>query len=205
MNTTTQKNEWVKKHPYITAFIALLFLGFLLNIFGATDTPKKEVIAENKTEIKEEAKQPLSLEDKLKSLSVKIGSSDISYIQIEDQKADSNKGEDSRMITVSYKVNSFLSKDYLLKDTGKLSSKVFKEIFESNTNATDAVVWYYRDVTDKYGNTKNTLIMSQAIDKVTYQKINWPNFDSGKLCEFLRSESSTNGGETACAIMVDLK
>jgi len=202
MNTTTQKNEWVKKHPYITAFIALLFLGFLLNLFD-TDSNKKEVVT--KTETKEEVKQPLTFEDKLKALSIKSGSTDIGYIKVEDQKADSNKGEKSRMITASYKVNSFYNKDSFMKESGNLTAKVFKEIYSSNENAIDAIVWYYADTTDKYGNATTSLIMSQAIDKATYQKINWSNFDSGKLCEFLRSESSVNGGETACAIMINLK
>lgn len=54
MNTNTnntQKNEWVKKHPYITGFIALLFLGLITNILGFDSSKKENTVS--KTEVKE--------------------------------------------------------------------------------------------------------------------------------------------------------
>lgn len=195
------KNEWVEKHPKTTGVLTILFCLLLVYIFtGNSDTKEVATTKESAT-----STQALTLDDKLKALSIKSGSTDISYIKVEDQKADSDRAKDSRMITASYKVNSFYNKDSFMKESGNLTAKAFKEIYSANPNNYDAIVWYYGEAKDKYGNATTSIIMSQAIDKVTYQKINWDNFDSGKLCEFLRSESSINGGETACAIMVNLQ
>ncbi|MEK6616885.1 MAG: hypothetical protein AABZ32_12405, partial [Bacteroidota bacterium] len=75
-----------------------------------------------------------------------------------------------------------------------------------NMKAYDVLVWYYGETTDKYGNKKDDVILTYAIDKVTYEKINWQNFDQSKLCDFLKQESSDNGTfDTACNVLVNIQ
>lgn len=195
----TQKNQWVKEHPKTTGAITLISLIILIWLVIPA-SPKNEATNNPVTQ-----NQPVTFEDKLKSLSINSGSTDISFMKVEDQKADNDRPANSRMITVSYNIKSFYNKSTLMKETGQLSAKAFKEIYVNNENNYDAIIWYYADTQDRYGNVKSNIIMTNAIDKTTYNKINWDNFDSNNLCEFLRSESSRNGGETACAIMTNIK
>lgn len=195
----TQKNQWVKDHPKTTGAITIISLIILIWLV-IPSSPKAEVVNNTVNQ-----NQPVTFEDKLKALSINSGSTNIEYVKVEDQKADSDKPTNSRMITASYNIKSFYNKSSLMKETGQLSAKAFKEIYANNPNNYDAIVWYYADTKDRYGNATSSVLMTNAIDKLTYNKINWDNFDSNNLCEFLRSESSRNGGETACAIMTDIK
>ena len=200
MEQNPTKKSWFRKHPILTVILVIFGLGLIANIFS---TP------EDKTKPKEEAPvvaaQPQTFEDRIKALAVRTGVTDISYNGIDDEKADPDRPAGSRMITVKLNVLKLYSADSFYRNTGELSGKIFQETFNSNPTATDVIVWYYGDATDKYGNTSNTVMLSQAMDRTTYEKINWTNFDSTKLCDFLKAEGSTNGGETTCAKLIEIK
>lgn len=138
-----------------------------------------------------------TLEDRIRSLAVKTGVTDISYRGIEDRNADSDRPAGSRMITVSLNLNDYYSASSLYRDTGKVTSRIFREAFTDPTTY-DVIVWYYGDTTDQYGQKHNSIVLSQAIDKATFLKIAWDNFDESQLCDFLKTEGLRNGGNTTC-------
>lgn len=197
-NSAQKNKEWMKKHPILTGILVIFAIVVIANIFGGSSDTKVETPQVATT-------QPQTFEDRIKALAVKTGVTDISYNGIDDEKADPDRPAGSRMITVKLNVTSIYNTDSFYRNTGELTGKIFQETFTSNPNVTDVIVWYYGDVTDKYGNTSNKVMLSQATDRKTYEKINWTNFDSTKLCDFLKSEGTTNGGETTCATLVGIK
>lgn len=198
-NSAEKNKEWMKKHPILTGFIVLCFIFIIGSMFGGSDktpttTPTPQV-----------ASTPQTYEDRIKALAVKTGTTNISYKSIEDVKADSNRPAGSRMITVSLNIGDYYNASALYKNTGELTGKILQETFASNPDVYDLIVWYYAEITDQYGNKENKVILSQGIDKDTYQKMNWQNFDSTKLCDFLKTEGTKNGGETACVVLANIK
>lgn len=201
---TDKGKEWMKKHPLWTGFIAFMLIGMVATAFDSS-APAESVNTNDNTQTETAPIQPQTFENRIKALAVKTGATEVSFNGIDDEKADSDRPEGSRMITVKLNVASFLSADSFYRNTGELTGKIFQETFASNLNAYDVIVWYYGETTDQYGNKKNDVILSQAIDKDTYQKINWQNFDSSKLCDFLKSEGSKNGGQTTCVALANIK
>lgn len=148
------------------------------------------------------------LEDGLRdNVSKASGSTDFSYKGLDVSKADSDRPESTKMLTISVYASDFWSKDSLIRDTGKLSSSLFQTAFNSNMNAYDVIVWYYGKTKDRYGNEKDSVILTYSLDKKTYQKISWSSFDSGKLCEFLQQEEKISGFGTgpACNTLVNIQ
>lgn len=200
---TTKSKEWMKKHPILTGLIAFFIIGWIGSaLTGSSPTPSQLEIKSENVVVQQ---PPATFEDRIKAIAVKTGATEVSFNGIDDQKADSDRPEGSRMITVKLNVTSFFSADSFYRNTGELTGKVFQETFASNPNIYDVIVWYYGETTDQYGNKKNDVILSQAIDKDTYQKINWQNFDSSKLCDFLKTEGSRNGGQTTCVALANIK
>jgi hypothetical protein len=147
------------------------------------------------------------LEENLASIVGSVGGSDMSYRSLQVEKSDPDRPKDTKMITVSVNIKSFYNKNSLLRNTGKLSSLLFKAVYDvPSMNAYDVLVWYYGETTDKYGNKKNEVVLTYAIDKATYGKINWQNFDQSNLCNFLNQEAKTSGTfDTACNVLVNIQ
>ncbi len=199
-NSVNKNKEWIKKHPILTGLIIVFFVIMIGSMFGGSDKS-----SENTPTQETATTQPKTFEDRIKALAIKTGTTDVSFKGIEDVKADSNRPDGSRMITVSLNISDYYNASALYKNTGELTGKILQETFASNPNVYDVIVWYFADITDQYGNKENKVLISQAIDKTTYQKISWQNFDSSKLCEFLKSEGIRNGGETTCVVLASIK
>lgn len=146
------------------------------------------------------------LEENLSSIVSSVGG-DMNYRSLQIEKSDPDRPQDTKMITVSVNVKSFWNKNSLLRNTGKLSSSLFKAVYDaSSLKAYDVFVWYRGETTDKYGNKKDDVILTYSIDKVTYGKINWNNFDQSNLCDFLKQEAKSIGTlNTACNVLVNLE
>lgn len=72
--------------------------------------------------------------------------------------------------------------------------------------AYDVIVWYYAETTDRYGNKKNDVVLTYFIDKPTYSKINWQNFDKKASCDFLEQEAKVTGTmDTGCKTLVNIQ
>lgn len=131
----------------------------------------------------------------------------VSYRDKQVEKSDKDRPQDTKMVTINVNINSFYNKDALIRDTGKISSEIFKAVYVSNLNPYDVFVWYYSDTTDQYGNKTNDVVLTYAIDKITFQKINWSNFDEAGFCDFLKQEGSTGNSSinAACNTLIDIK
>ncbi len=138
-------------------------------------------------------------EDNLRNgISTIRGTSNIAYRGIE---------TDSTMLTVSLNVSDFYNKGTFIKDTGEVSAKIFQTSFSSYLKPQDVLVWFYGEVTDRYGNKGSQVITVYAIDKGTYGKINWENFDSKAFCDFLKQEEKIKGigSGPACNVTVNIE
>jgi hypothetical protein len=213
-----------KTEPEIKrAKIGLIILTILFfTLFGiTTDTSKSDKISTNQTASKQtqdtEAKNSVTptvkktdqqvLEENLSSIVNSTSGSDMSYRSLQLEKSDPDRPQDAKMITVSIDVKSFFDKNSLLRNTGKLSSAVFKAVYNaSSIKAYDVLVWYYGETTDRYGNKKKDVVLTYAIDKTTFEKINWQNFDQSSLCDFLKQEAKASGTfDTACNVLVNIQ
>lgn len=191
---------WIKKHP----ILSVIGVIFIIGLIGSIVSPTEKNVATS-TEVKQNTAQPITFEDKVKGVIKTARSTDLTFKSIEIKNADGDRPAGSQMITISLNVDNYYKSEYLRKNTSEITSKLFQEAFVSNPNAYDIIVWYFADLTDKYGNKENKVLISQAIDKVTYQKINWQNFDTTKLCDFLKSEGTSNGGQTTCVTLANIQ
>lgn len=196
--------------------IILTVLFFTLSGMSS-DTSKKNkpsIIQPTQKQVQKiEAKKPISptvnktdqqiLEENLSNI---VGGG-MSYRSLQIEKSDPDRPQDTKMITVSVNVKSFYNKDSFLRNTGKLSSSLFKAVYDvPSINAYDVFIWYYGETTDKYGNKKNDVTLTYAIDKITYEKINWKNFDQSNLCDFLEQEAKASGTfDTGCKVLANIQ
>jgi hypothetical protein len=199
--TLSQKGMgWIKKHP----IISIIGVIFIIGLIGSTIDPVEKKPDQLNVQ-KQEVAQPVTFEDKVKSIITTARSTDLTFKGIETKNTDSDRPAGSQMITISLNVDNYYKAEYLSKNTSEISSKLFQETFVSNPNVYDVIVWYYADITDKYGNKENKVLISQAIDKTTFEKINWQNFDTTKLCDFLKSEGSLNDGQSTCVTLAKIQ
>lgn len=154
-----------------------------------------------------EVKKEPSLEESLQSIAHKTGTTDLSYRSMDVEKSDTNRPSDTKMITVSINVKNFYNRNSLLRDTSEVSSKVLQAVYgKKEVKAYHVFVWYYGESTDQYGNKNDDVVLTYAIDKATYDKLNWSNFDSKSLCSFLEQEARDSGTfNTACNVLVNIK
>lgn len=194
--------------------IALIFGGatiIFFILFGLTLNQKNPVEQQvQQTSNQEIPAQPVKsdeqiLEERLGGIANRgYGSLSVSYRSINVENSGPDRPAGTKMITVKLFLSSFWSKESLYSNTGKLSSEVFQAAYSSNLSLQDAIIWYSAEVTDRYGNKKDDVVLTYAMDKSTHDKINWANFDRDKLCEFLRKEQSPNFG-TACNTLVKIE
>ncbi|MEI7890821.1 MAG: hypothetical protein WCI36_02530 [bacterium] len=148
-----------------------------------------------------------SLEKSLATI-VSSVSSEMNYKNISVDRSDANRPKGTQIINVGVDIKTFLDKNSLLRDTGKLSSSIFQAVYNVPAmKAYDVVVSYYGDTTDRYGKTQSSIALAYSIDKPTYEKINWQNFDQSKFCDFLNNENKITGlaGNTSCNLLADIK
>lgn len=208
----------VKKTKIGLIILTILFFA----LFGITSDASKSnnkstVQTASKQSQNIEAKKTISptvskteqqiLEENLSNIISSVGGSDMSYRSLQTEKSDPDRPQGTQMVTVSVNVKSFFNKSSFLRNTGKLSSSLFKAVYDApSLKAYDVVVWYRGETTDKYGNKKDDVILTYAIDKVTYGKINWQNFDQSNLCDFLKQEAKASGTfDTACNVLVNIQ
>lgn len=198
--------------------LTLLGGAFVLSfiLFGVTSSPSKttdQPVATKSsnpsssqptpTIVKTEAQ---TLADVGQAATKEAVSTKASYRDTKVEKADADRPAGSKMVTMSFNVSDFFSKSSLTRDTGKIAAKAMQGIFATNPSFYDVIIWYYGETTDRYGNKKNDVIMTYAMDRVTFQKINWSNFDTSKFCDFLNQElKSTGTFDTTCNTLVNIQ
>ncbi len=178
----------IRRIAIIILLVVVLFISVNLN----SKNNKSDKMVNNTTTTIAKTSQQI-LEESLSKTVKNIGGTSMDYRNIKIEKSDPNRPENTKMITVSIDISSFWKKDSLIRNTGEMASLVFQNVYKTeNINAYDVIVWYYGEVTNKYGDKTNEVILTYAIDKDTYNKINWQNFDGNKLCEFLKQEEKTD-------------
>lgn len=141
------------------------------------------------------------------NVSKATGSTTVSYKSLQVENSDKDRPAGTKMLTISINTSDFWDKNALIKDTGKLSSTLFQTAFNSNINAYDVIIWYYGKTKDRYGNEKDDVILTYTMDKTTFGKINWNNFDKSKMCDFLNQEDKLTGNNfnTSCITLANIQ
>ncbi len=145
------------------------------------------------------------LEEKLRdTVDRKSGSLEISYRSLDVKNSDLDRPAGTKQIIVNLSLSSYWNKESLYRNTGRISSEIFQTVYGSNLNPYDTFIWYSAEVIDRYGNKTEDVVLVYHLDKSTFAKISWADFDQDKLCEFLRQEQDRNS-DTACNTLVKIK
>lgn len=192
---------WIHKHPIWSVLIIFFAIGL---ISSSTKKTQVQNIQTQQSEVKQEVKevevqqQPLTFQDKIKAVvkEKSTAATAMSFVSIENY---------SGLRNVKVNVDKYYKPESLYRNTGVLSAEIFKESFADDTNISDTIVWFYGDITDKYGNVSNKAVLSYAISRSIFEKINWQNFDASNLCDFLKSEYRSSNGEANCSTNVSLQ
>ncbi len=174
----------------------------------AVTTQQENTPAPTATPVAAPAPAQPDLETTLKGIVAKAtGTTDVAYRSIEIENDDSDRPAGSKMLTVDVNVTSFYNRDAFIKDTGKLAAQLFQATVPSSLKPYDIFIWFHGETTDRYGNKKDSVITVYSIDKVTYAKINWSNFDPKTLCDFLKQEEKIQGVGTgpSCTITANVQ
>jgi hypothetical protein len=83
-------------------------------------------------------------------------------------------------VTVVYEYKEQWLVDEYFRTTRQFSD-IFKGIFDFNASIMLVAVGNYRQIEDEYGNSKDILLARSAMDRETYYKINWQNFNHDNL------------------------
>lgn len=185
--------------------ISIGFLILVILLISAGNNSSDKQTAEETTK-----SAPLTpeqaLESGIRAIVKNEGSTRVSYMETKISKGDPDRPKDSKSVIVKINLDFIGSRTTLLWNTGVISANVFQEIYKSSLPVYDASIWYYGEVSDKYGNAKQDTVLTYSMDKSVFQKINWTGFQSGKLCEFLETEfkaSPTSGN--ACNELVKIQ
>ena len=167
----------------------------VLFILIGVASPKVEPEQKTEQKVVKAAEQPtvLTLDQKLQNF-VKGKSSYFTFTKNE---------QGDELVTVTYNIVSFYTRDYLLHQSGEISSNVFQEIFTANPKITNVVINYTATTTDKYGNDSLTTALAYFMNRATFSKINWENFSKRDLCAFAKTESKDSLG-TNCVERVKI-
>jgi hypothetical protein len=214
--TTNMENEKSKKPWYKIWWvwvIAFFVLGGIVNAVDpqAKNSPVPTQAEQTATTTPSQPKTDQQLlEDQVTAAISNVSgiSTKLSYKEVDVEKSDSDRPQGTTMVTAKIDASDFFDKDSLMRDTSKVSAQVIRAIYGSNINAYDVFVWYYGQTKDRYGNTKDDVILSYAIDKPTFQKINWTNFDAGTFCDFLQQEEQMTtdaSANDACHALVNIQ
>jgi hypothetical protein len=105
------------------------------------------------------------------------------------------KGSKYLVVTLDTDTATFWDDEAIITETGKLASQIFQKVFQTNQNIYDVSVLYNGKMTDQYGNSKSSMVISYTMDQPLYSKINWSGFaglrNDQYLCAFLREQFNT--------------
>ncbi|MBU4210477.1 hypothetical protein KKC08_00680 [Patescibacteria group bacterium] len=207
-----ENKKW-EEMTKIEKAIGLFIVFSIISIIVSKVLPSKTVnvaeldtteVSPSPTEVEKSDEQVL--EEKLINI-VKTDGSNMNFRKLDAEEPSLDNPEDSQLTRVSIDVKSFLNKDHLLRSTGKLSSSIFQAIYGAeNIETYNTTIWYYGETTDRYGNTNNNAVLIYTVNKDTYEKINWDNFNQYDLCDFLKNEEILTGkNNTRCDTLVNIE
>ena len=181
----------------------LLVLGGSLVVFfilfGATMNPSTPGVEGNQPSQDATPQSAVNLTDQQKldnAVKSILGQSSgkVSYKSTSIEGDDSDRPKNSKFVTIDVDTGELYSEDQLITNGGKLAANMFQQAFPINPNFYDVLVRYYGQVTDQYGNTTSSMLMSYAMDRPLYSKINWSGLADVEndihLCAFLREQEN---------------
>lgn len=210
---SSSKKGWISRHPIWTVLIALFSISLIYTVANSSSTPTAKPTASNdankQTQVAQQtapAKPEDAITAKMKATLPELrvnGDYTIKGTQIGKEDSDAPKG--TQMLTVNVNVDSYLNQEWMIRDTGKISSEIFRQTFASSLPIHDAFSWYYADTTDKYGNKTNDVILTYHINKQVFAKINWDGFNPENLCNFLIDEGKKDPTSAGCDLHANVR
>lgn len=197
-----------RKQAGIVYGITTVVLFFLIGVANTSQQEAPVDVGHMATPTVNEAKTvqssapvaPLTDEQKIEQVVkdvVQQSPSHISFVKSELSADEPPAPQGSKYLTVTLDTDtaSFWDDEAVITDTGKLSSQIFQKVFQANKNIYDVSVLYNGKMTDQYGNSKSSMVISHTMDRPLYSKINWSGFadlrNDQYLCAFLREEFNT--------------
>jgi|GEM_PF-6475235 len=219
MNTSTnvaKAKSWINKHPWWTVIIVLAVMGILSNIINGTSTDTTTATTPAATTPSVASTGPQTQTQAIAVIgnnAVKTDNviEDFTYsdVQISSDLSEQIVGAPagSKNAIVTFTIPDFTNRDTLSSDTSIISSKVMQGVFANDPKMDSVIVWFKDpNLVDRYGNTVKQVIVSQSIDRATFEKINWTGFDSSTLCSFLTQEANvTSNANDVCMIETIVK
>lgn len=180
--------------------LAILVPVMLLSFFATTYTSgKKNEISSPKQEVS----MNLTPEEKIKGAVSKVKLVKLSFDSIDREVNESNG---IQAVTVNIKVENSYSKEQFFKRSGELSGEIFKSIFPESEKIAVVTIKYRGDMVDEFGTvTPNGNFVVETLSRPTYDRIVWENFDTTKICDFLRKNNTNDKGDiiNSCFVYVD--
>ncbi len=209
----TDQRTWLNRHPLIVTggvIVLLTVIGLSKNNKVTEQKTEPVVAQDNVSRVPAQSVVKTDqqiLEENLSSIISTPSPIDTVYRGIKVEKSDPDRPNGTKMITVTIDVSNVFNKDSLIRNSGRLSSQVFKSVFDSKLDTYDVFVWYRGETADRYGNKKMDTILTYGMDKPTFSKVNWQNFESSKLCSFLEQEERINGAGNgpSCTLLVNMQ
>ena len=184
-------NNWIKKHPVWTGMIALVFLMFLIGSSPSDDSSNAQPIQDIETNTLDNSsnsqqdvenntleveEQVLSTEDKIKKdVALILGESNRD-VEIIREISVIERGEDNLSVTVMYNANDNLRNSWIKRGILMDSEEILEKLYTDYPNVGSVEINGYFPLTDKYGNSKDVIVVIVKMDKETEDKINWYNF-----------------------------
>lgn len=143
----------------------------------------------------------MTVEEKIQSAVEDVNLVELSFGTIT---KNTNSVTNQESSTVLLNVKNLYSKDQFFKQTGKLNSKIFQVLFTENPKLSYVTIQFQGEKLDQFGKTTTGNFLVETLDKTTYDKIVWENFDTSTLCDFLRRNNKNDKGEVvnACGVFV---
>lgn len=210
---SSSKKGWISRHPIWTAIIGLFSISLIYTVANSSSAPtvlptassdanKQAQVAQQAVPAKPEDVITSKMKEALPELRVN-GDYTIKGTLIGKEDSDAPKG--TQMLTVNVNVDSYLNQEWMIRDTGKISSEAFRQTFASSLPIYDASAWYYADTTDKYGNKTNDVVLTYHVNKEIFAKINWDGFNPENLCNFLIDEGRKDPTSAGCEFHANVK
>lgn len=180
--------------------ILLLILGSII-LFTIKTTKNKQNSNNGNTNlaVQNQNSSQVSQDDQLKSkiiqiINEKYPSPKFSYNGLEIKKKTNN----NKKIIVEINADQEVKDNNLSLEVNQLTSEIFQTVFQNDQKIQDVYIWYYTNKTDRYGQKSKWVGLSYFMTRIIYSTIEWQNFDSNKVCQFLQEKNKNNPQDAFC-------
>jgi hypothetical protein len=157
---------------------------------------------------------PTSIADQVRAIAKgAVASTDLDNLVYEGVQFSNYEDDETRSGKMVLMVNYHLAELPTSDDaTAKFSATLFQGLFSVDKRVTYVWINFNGPMTDRYGRASETNYVGYALNRSTFGKIEWGNFDVASLCKFLREENSseldsdgTPKGEDSCSLWPSIR